>query len=109
MGNPFSDELHDLVTLDSQNCADESAALRTSVDTGKEQYQDFVKNVIDLSSHSIHDTIKRNCLALSKNPRHKTTSKQRKKIKTFQNNAALFGQLYCTYQCRTDMVILPNH
>ena len=100
MGNPFLDDFPDLVTLDSRNCADESvvAALHTLVDTGKKQYQDFVKNVIDVRSHSIHDPIKRNSLALFKNPRHKTTSKQGKKIKTLQNNVALFGQLYVSMQ-----------
>ena len=102
MGNPFLDDFPDLVTLDSRNCADESvvAALHTLVDTGKKQYQDFVKNVIDVRSHSIHDPMKRNSLALFKNPRHKTTSKQGKKIKTLQNNVALFGQLYVSMQNR---------
>ena len=102
MGNPFLDDFPDLVTLDSRNCADESvvAALHTLVDTGKKQYQDFVKNVIDVRSHAIHDPIKRNSLALFKNPRHKTTSKQGKKIKTLQNNVALFGQLYVSMQSR---------
>ena len=102
MGNPFLDDFPDLVTLDSRNCADESvvAALHTLVDTGKKQYQDFVKNVIDVCSHSIHDPIKRNSLALFKNPRHKTTSKQGKKIKTLQKNVALFGQLYVSMQRR---------
>ena len=102
MGNPFLDDFPDLVTLDSRNCVDESvvAAFHTLVDTGKKQYQDFVKNVIDVRSHSIHDPIKRNSLALFKNPRHKTTSKQGKKIKTLQNNVALFGQLYVSMQSR---------
>ena len=102
MGNPFLDDFPDLITLDSRNCADESvvAALHTLVDTGKKQYQDFVKNVIDVRSHSIHYPIKRNSLALFKNPRHKTTSKQGKKIKTLQNNVALFGQLYVSMQSR---------
>ena len=102
MGNPFLDDFPDLVTLDSRNGADESvvAALHTLVDTGKKQYQDFVKNVIDVRSHSIHDPIKRNSLAPFKNPRHKTTSKQGKKIKTLQNNVALFGQLYVSMQSR---------
>ena len=109
MGNPFLDDFPDLVTLDSRNCADESvvAALHTLVDTGKKQYQDFVKNVIAVRSHSIHDPIKRNSLALFKNPRHKTTSTQGRKIKTLQNNVALFGQLM--YQCRAEMVIWPNY
>ena len=102
MGNPFLDDFPELITLDSRNCADESvvAALRTLIDTGKTQYQEFVKNVIIVRSHSIHDPIKRNSLALFRNPRCKTTSKQGKKIKTLQNNVALFGQLYVSMQTR---------
>ena len=102
MGNPFLDDFPELVTLVSRNCADESvvAALRTLIDTGKTQYQEFVNNVIIVRSHSIHDTIKRNSLALFRNPRCKTTSKQGKKIKTLQNNVALFGQLYVSMQTR---------
>ena len=46
-------------------------ALRTSVDTGTKQYRDFVRNVIDVRSHSIHDP-----------------------IETLQNNVAICGQLY---------------
>ena len=56
--------------------------------------------MIDVRSHSIHDPIKRNSLALFKNPRRKTTSKQGKKIKTLQNNVALFRQLYVSVQSR---------
>ena len=102
MGNPFLDDFPELVTLDSRNCADESvvASLRTLIDTGKTQYQEFVNNVIIVRSHSIHDPIKRNSLALFRNPRCKTTSKQGKKIKTLQNNVALFGQLYVSMQTR---------
>ena len=102
MGNPFLDDFPDLVTLDSRNCADESvvAALHTLDDTGKKQYTDFVKNVLDARSHSIHDLIKRNSLALFRQPKRRVTSKQGKKIKVLQNNVALFGQLYISLQNR---------
>ena len=70
------------------------AALHTSGDTGTKQYRDFVKNVIDVRSHSIRDPINRNSLALFKHPRYKTTSKQGKKIETLQNNVAICGQLF---------------
>lgn len=102
MGNPFLDDFSDLVTLDSRNCADESvvAALHTLEDTGRKQYKNFVKNVLDVRSHSIHDPIKRNSLALFSKPKRKVTSKQGKKIKVLQNNVALFGQLYISMQNR---------
>ena len=69
-------------------------ALRTLVDTSTKQYRDFVKNVIDVRSHSIHDPIKMNSPSLFKNPRYKTTFKRGKKIEMLQNNAAICGQLY---------------
>ena len=102
MGNPFLDDFPDLVTLYSQNCADGSvvAALHTLEDTGKKQYKDFVKNVLNARSHSIHDPIKRNSLALFRQPKRRVTSKQGKKIKVLQNNVALFGQLYISLQNR---------
>ena len=77
------------------------AALCTSVDTGKKEYDGFVKNVIDMRSHSIHDPSKRISLALFNNPRYKTISKQRTKIKTLHCYAAFVGQLYVTMQNRS--------
>jgi len=68
MGNPFLDDFPDLLTLDSRNCTDESVVVtvRTLEDVGRNQYQDFVQNVLVARSNSIHDPIKRNSLALFK-------------------------------------------
>ena len=102
MGKPFLDDFPHLVTLYSQNCADGSvvAALHTLEDTGKKQYKDFVKNVLDARSHCIHDLIKTNSPALFRQLRHRVTSKQGKEIKVLQNNVALFGHLYISLQNR---------
>ena len=102
MGNPFLDDFPDLVTLDSRNCADESviSTVHTLEETGKKQYQDYVKNVLDMRIRSIHDPIKRNSLALFKQPQRKAISQQGTKIKVLQNNVALFGQLYISLQNR---------
>ena len=102
MGNPFLDDCEELVTLDSRNCADESVrlALYNLEDTGIKQYQDFVTNVLENCTTSIHEPIKRYSLALFKRPQIKTTSKQGKKIQVLQNNVALFGQLYISMQNR---------
>ena len=96
MGNPFLDDFPELVMLDNRNCVDKSVALSlyTLEETGKQQYQDFVAYVLGNCNTSIHNPIKRNSLALFKRPQIKATSKQGKKIKLFQNNVALFGQLY---------------
>ena len=57
--------------------------------------------MIDERRHSIHDPIKRNSLALFKNPRCKTTSKLGRRSKCL-NNVALFGQLYVSMQNLND-------
>ena len=49
---------------------------------------------------SVHEPIRRNSLAFFANPKRKIVSKQRQKSKIFQNNAALFGQLYVAMQTR---------
>ena len=69
-------------------------------DTGKKQYNDFIKNVLDVRSHSIHDPVKRNSIALFSKPKCKATSQQEKKIKVLQNNVAFFDLLYISMQNR---------
>lgn len=101
MGNPFLDDFQDLVNLENRNCLDESAVMDLNVleTTGKEQYNHFVKTVFEDRSHSIHEPIKKNSLAVFKK-KHRITSQQGKKVKILQNNVALFGQLYVATQSR---------
>ena len=102
MGNRFLDHFPDLVKLDSRNCANESvvATIRSLEDIGRSQYQEFVTNVIEKRSQSIHTAIKRNSLAIFKSPKPKVTPKKGKKIKALQNKVSLFGQLYISMQNR---------
>ena len=76
------------------------ASLRTLEETGINQYREYVKNVLQDCTVSIHSPIKKNSLALFKRPQSKITSKQGKKMKFLQNNVALFGQLYISMQSR---------
>lgn len=94
MGDPFLTDFSDLVSLDSRDCADESviAALYTLEDTGKGQYSNFVKEVLEQRRRSIHEPIKCNKLALFRKQSPKVKSKQGKKIKALENNVSLFGQ-----------------
>jgi len=102
MGNPFFDIFPHLVTLDSRNCTAESVVttVRNLEETRKKHYRDFVKNVLQEHSHSIHDPIKKNSLALFRKPHCKTNSTQGKRIKVLKNNVALYGQLYISMQNR---------
>ena len=94
MENPFLDIFPDLVTLDSGNCTAESVVtkVRNLEETRKKQYRDFVKNVLQEHSHSIHDPIKKSSLVLFRKPHCKT--------KVLQNNVALCGQLHVSMQNR---------
>jgi len=102
MGNPFLCDFPELLVLNSRNCVDESvsAALYVMEDIGKRQYQDYVKTVLEDHTASIHNPIKKNCIALFRKPQQKTISKQGKTIKLLQNNVALFSQLYISMQSR---------
>ena len=102
MRNPFIDDFPDLVTLDNRNCVDGSVAtaLHTLEETGIKRYQDCNKKVFEDCSVSIHEPIKKNCLALFKRPQPKQIAVQGRKIKVLQNNVALFEQLYISMQNR---------
>ena len=96
------DDLPELVSLDNRTCADELVitSLYALEETGRKQYQNYVKCVLEDCTHSIHDTIKNNSLPLFRKPQKKEMSKQGKKMKVLQNNVALFGQLYIAMQNR---------
>lgn len=65
---------------------------------GKKQYQEFVKYVLDVCSHSIHDPIHRNSPVIFRIHHRSVTSKHGKNIKVLQNYVSLFGQLYISMQ-----------
>ena len=96
------DDFPDLVTLDSRKCVNKCVvdSLLNLEDIRKRQYQDFVTKVIVECTQPIRNSIKINLLPLFKNPKVKTISKQGKKIKTLEDNVALFGQLYISMQTR---------
>ena len=77
-------------------------------DTGTKQYQEFVKNVLEECSISIHDPIKKNSMFIFKQAQHKIISKQGKKVKMLQNSVALFGQLYISMQSRDGNSFPPS-
>ena len=66
MGNPFLDDFPELVTLYSRECVSESAVNTVqSLETiGKERFDDYVSNVIEKDTCSVHSTIKKNNLSL---------------------------------------------
>jgi len=108
MENPFFDIFPDLVTLDSRNCTAESVVttVRNLEETGKKQYRDFVKNVLQEHSHSIHDPIKKNSLALF---RSLTARQILSKGRGSRWSRTMWLSLAsCISQCRTGMRTWTN-
>lgn len=101
-GNPFLNDFSELVTLDSRDCADTIVveSVKTLHKLGKEQYQNYVKDVTKDRSRSIHDPIKKNNLPLFSKYHKKEASMQGKKIAVLQSNLNLFAQLYVALQSR---------
>ena len=59
------DDFPELITLDSRDCMNDSVStsLYALEETGKKQYQTFVKTVLEDHTASIHDSIKKHFLA----------------------------------------------
>lgn len=102
MGNPFHDQFEDLVNISSRSCAEKAVVndLFKLADTGKKQYSEYVKNVLENKSSPISDAIKKNKLVLFSKQKKTSHSKVRANIKTAQMNTALFGHLFVAAQQR---------
>jgi len=101
MGNPFMDHFPELVNLNRQ-CASRSTVecIRTLEDTGKSQFAEFSRTVLDDRTETIHKPIKRNILHLF-NCGKKTVAKTMLKLIELREDVALFGQLYVSLQNRS--------
>ena len=99
-GNPFLDNFPELVTLDSRKVLDLSIvqSLRSLVEVGQANYSKFVKDVLNDRISCIDEPLKRNNLALPKNPRVVVKSKKTEKLRVLQNNIEIFGQLYLSHR-----------
>ena len=81
-GNPFLFETKDLMTLDAHDCTDlpETANIQNIHKIGENQYRDYVSNVLNKGSSSLHDTIKMNNMYIFQK-RKLTAAKRKTKIK----------------------------
>ena len=98
-GNPFDENHHDLITLDTRDCT--SSAVVESFDTlkslGHKQYESFLKKVLQSGTESIHNPIKRNSFRLFKAPKKRKVSTTTHNLR---NSARLFGRMYLANQHR---------
>ena len=112
LGNPFLDDSDELMVLDTRNVLDESVVktVRTIYNVGKDQYNEYHKEVITNCTRSIHDPIKKNAFPLFSRPQPKSKGKQAEKISLLKNDIALFSRLYIIMQHRTsDMSTFFSH
>lgn len=103
MGNPFMDTSHELMTLDTHDCLDDTVAqsLHTVSDLGTQQYSTYVNDVLVERKVSIHQAIKKNKMPLFKTA-HSTTvrSKAKQQFQAIKSDCNLFSQLFITAQVR---------
>ena len=103
LGNPFQGDIEELVNIGTGDCASEEVvkALKSMESLGQNQYNNFVKTVIEYRTVSIHDTIKKNSLLLFKrlNPKPKPKSKQ--PVSALRSDCNLFSRLYIATQHRS--------
>ncbi len=101
-GNPFEDGCPELVVLNTRACANDSVAetVKRVKDLGREQYLKYKNEVLINRTGSIHDTIKRNSLALFRSPEPKLKSKTSQQLAAYRSNTSLFGRLYIANQQR---------
>ena len=103
MGNPFTEQTHDLMVLNTRDIVDPSIAetVQQIEDAGKQQYNRFVIDRLDNRTTPLSEPIKRNKFPLfsCRPPRKVSVDKQ--KIAALKQNCSLFSQLYVSCQVRS--------
>ena len=106
------DDFAELVTLDTRNCMEEAvvSTVRNIESLGKTKYHEYMNDVVEQRTRSIHDPIKRNSLPLFKHTSTKKKSKQAEQASLLKSDVALFSQMYIAMQNRQeDMVEFLSH
>ena len=102
LGNPFTEQSHDLPSLDTKDIADSSVVqtVRRIEQTGKQMYETFVEERL-IKREKIFEPIKKNAVCLFRSgPTKKTTTKDKSKISLLKNDCSLFSRLYISCQTR---------
>ena len=102
MGNPFEDDIPELLVLDSHSCAtaDVIDTVRNIKAIGQSQYQDYVADVVVDRKSSIHKPIKKNRLPLFKRRSPKASSRNKQQIASLKSDCNLFSYLYIASKFR---------
>ena len=101
-GNPFSIDTNELLKLTNQDSFHPS--VKTSITNleknGQEQYDAFVRDVLQDSKKSIHEPISKNNYNLMSTPVKKTNSTASTKVQLLKHNNEIFSQLVAILQQR---------
>ena len=96
MGNPFKEQIPDLLVLDTYDITDKDVVNTVnSIETlGKSQFQEFLHSRIKAKQTSIFELIKRNKLPLFSFVKTKKSAKHQSQVAMLKKNCQLFSQLY---------------
>ena len=99
-GNPFTEESHDLIVLDSRDIVGHhvNETISNIKIIGKEQFQTFLSNRLILKEGSLYDPIKQSSFLIFSTPKRQKGDSKTNKIKTLQKSCQLFAQLYISCQ-----------
>lgn len=100
MGNPFSEDSGDLLTLDTKDIMDPAVVktVNSAFSVGQKQYDLFVKERFVHRSKPITEPIKKNKLPLF--ARQKPPLKQKSQLAILKDDCVLFSRLYIACQSR---------
>lgn len=92
MGNPFLEESHDLLVLDSKDIMTSAVAdtVRNVESLGAQQYKTFVEERLEQRTKPVTDTIHKNKMPLFSHPPVKTHSKQKIQLEALKRDCNLF-------------------
>jgi hypothetical protein len=102
MGNPFTEDSMDLLTLDTKVIMSKEVvqAVRNAEEIGRTQYQAFVDERIAASTDHFYHTVTKNSLPLFKTGPRKSTTKANQKIVALKSDLQLFSRMYISTQTR---------
>ena len=99
MGNPFTEDSGDLLTLDTKDImnSDVVNTVKNVHALGEEQYDRFVKERFEKRSKSIKEPIRKNKLPLFSG-KNKALPKQKVPVTALKGDCSLFSRLYIACQ-----------
>ena len=95
LGNPFMEEIGDLLVLDTRDIADLAVVttVRGIEKKGHDQYDSFVTDRLVERTSPVSDTISKNSMPLFNRPSKRTPSKATQMMTSLKSDCALFSRL----------------